>query len=384
VSPVSSRIVAAARYCRNEMLGRLRGATMLECDDAYRRDLTHTLREVATSRLSPEVFAALPALHRTQAALLRNDDAAGLKDLAGRIDSLRLHAISAAPRWENGRLMVDVDARLLLDDQPFRLDRADDGWALPQSFAPGVDLADRRLTATDDADLDLDLATISRIDNALWSTTDGLTPRIDDDGTACFGGTVSLDPAKVMGGRPLTAGVWDLRLRVIFAGINRSSRLRAADAAPADSVSWLTNRDGSSHSVTSYWDGRVPGLTLDVDQWALPLQGLLDESPTALVEAPRELVMPVAAVRGQVGTTVAATVILTPVDDRDLAPINCPAELVAGPTGGALRATIPALTEGDGWRVWLRIGELGTLTPRALPIELRDGPDGRLIATATP
>ena len=75
---------------------------------------------------------------------------------------------------------MTIDAYLRHGDDPLRLERAGDRWLLPEAMAPGVPAEDRDAGALGDSDVDL--ATVSRADGQLWSTTDGLTLTIDSEG----------------------------------------------------------------------------------------------------------------------------------------------------------------------------------------------------------
>jgi glycosyltransferase involved in cell wall biosynthesis len=381
ISTPPSRTSAYTRYYRNEMLGRLRGAAMLEYDDDYRHELVSELRQLAMNRLPADVHAELAMFQRVQSRLLLAGDEGGLLRFAQQLERVTLLATTSAPHWRNGILVIDVEAGLHVDDQPLRLERHDDNWLLPASFAPGLDPDERRMGAADAASLDLDLATRSRSDGALWSTTEGLRLDIGDDGAVRFRGEVAIDPLTLMGGAALTPGLWAFSLRAIFGGISWSSRLRPAPGPLPSLRSWLTVADRTHRSDTAYWTaGETPALSLDVDEWLHALVDLVDDASAsrATIEAGDELVIPVPRLSGRGGESIPVHVSLGPVDDQR-GPVGCAAQLVLHPDESCIRLRVLPLAAGpERWAVWLRIGAIGSGTPRRLPIELVPGRLGRL------
>ena len=253
----ATRFAAVWRYYRGEVLGRLRGAAMLRYDDAYRRALVAQLHELAVGRFPDAVHDRMPAIVRTESRLLRDNDTEGLTSLSEQLEKLRLHAVARDVRWADGRLILQVDAHLRYADADFRYERDGDDWLIPREFAPGVAAADRRWSADDDSELDIDLATIARADSSLWSTTDGLGMQVDPDGRPSFTGTVSIDPASLAGGKALADGIWDLRLRLAFSGLQRSAGIQAGDGTSEEIVM-------PGGSATAFWTRRARRLALRI------------------------------------------------------------------------------------------------------------------------
>jgi hypothetical protein len=374
---------AFTRYYRNEMLGRLRGEAMLRYDDDYRREVVHHVRMLATTRIPPAVHEALPMFLRVQSRLLLDGDIDGLVAYAGELERIRLIARTGPPRWASGRLGLRLDAWLRRGDEPLHLEPDGEGWALPESMAPGVPIADRRLRDT--ADVDIDLATISRADAQLWSTTEGLSLSLED-GCPRVRCPVEVDPWHVLGGSALASGLWDLRLRLMFGGLTRTSALRPMDDGAALPVgSWLARVAGEERSASAYWTHPSPALALDVDAWMHALHDEIDDPH----EAPptvrgRRLELSARNVLGETGTTRPARVVLTPVPPSAGGPLTCSAVVECAPEGSTVRATVPrgARTTGGGWRVWLSLDDPGGAAPRPLPLSVNTGRWGRLAATA--
>jgi glycosyltransferase involved in cell wall biosynthesis len=378
ISAATTRQLVLRRFYRTEMLGRLRGRAMLDYDADYRLELFRQVRALATSRFPPEVHDSLPAFIRTQSRLLLNDDLAGLSEYARRLDSLRLRATAAAPTWRAGHLVVDVAARLFTDDEPFRLEAEGRGWLLPQSIAPGVGQADRRFSPDDDVDLDLDLATVSRADSQLWSTTAGLSIEIDADGCPTVRGEVAIDPQTVMGGTALTAGSWDLRLRVILGGLSRASALRPAATGISPATSWLSTDHDGPRTVTALWEGGNVKLALDVDGWSHSLHDLIADrlvsdaqAAPVTIDRERRLVIPAYDVRGVDGESRGVSLILEPLDSPLSGVVTCGGELRPTEMGSTIEVEVGPLPTGRSrWALWLRIGPVGGAPPRRLPVEL--------------
>jgi glycosyltransferase involved in cell wall biosynthesis len=233
VADPQTRFAVVWRYYRGEVLGRLRGKAMVDYDPTYRAALVDAMHDLSVARIPEDVHDHLTAMIRIESRLLRDGDLDGLIDFSRRLETLRVHATAREPRWESGHLVFDLLGSLRYGDEVFRFERDGSAWAIPQALAPGVDARDRRWTADDDADLDIDVASIARTDSALWSTVDGLSMQVDAEGTPRFVGRVVIDPATLAGGSPMADGVWDLRLRVAFSGLQRSAGLMPADVDTA-------------------------------------------------------------------------------------------------------------------------------------------------------
>src|SRR5581483_1690518 len=113
-----------------------------------------------------------------------------------------------------------------------------------------------------------------------------------------------VDPWHVMGGAALSPGLWDLRLRLMFGGLTRTSALRPLDESPPPAGCWLATVDGEHRSVAAYWTQPSPTLALDVDGWLHPLHDLVDDpvasAPTA---RRRRLELSAGLLRGGNGTS---------------------------------------------------------------------------------
>jgi hypothetical protein len=306
-----------------------------------------------------------------------DDDIDGLTSYAAWLDSVRLMATASPPAWSDGRLAIAVDAMLYAGDEPLRLDRDGADWLLPEHVAPGVGRRDRLVTDRDVIDADLDCATIARADSQQWSTTQGLSLTITDDGHVTVSGEVVLDPAHLQGGRPLGAGLWDLRLRVMFGGLTHGCPLRPR-SDPAPPGAWLTATADGHRSVQPYWTSPAPALALDIDEWSHPLTDHLMYAGAALTDRDLEIALPTIA--GPPASFPAQLLLLA----SGTSPASeLPVTLATTPTGTTINAELPRKLSGTSWQIWARIGAPGGPPPRKLPLLLtKEG--RRLFVRRTP
>ncbi len=149
-------------------------------------------------------------------------------------------------------------------------------------------MADRLLdTVRNESDVELSL--VSRSSAVSFGIVDGLTAEVDGDGIVRVAGELTIDPDSVLFGRPLDDGLWDLRVRLRFAGFNRSASVAPTsdDALPSrdhparprgqplrvdvvgrrDSRRWAVGRvvGGPGGVVVRCAGGRPSALELQVD-----------------------------------------------------------------------------------------------------------------------
>jgi glycosyltransferase involved in cell wall biosynthesis len=362
VADPQARIPLQRRFYRSEMLGRLRGRAMASYDDSYRREVLRLVRDLATTRIAPEVRDRLPVFIRTQSRLMLDNNVDALFSFSTWLDDLRLVATVAPPTWRDGRLHLALTASLQQGNEPLRLERDGSGWLLPASAAPEVDHDDRLVSASDLSDADLDCATISR---AL---------SIAEDGSVRITGEVSLDPDALKGGQPLTAGLWDVRMRVSFGGVAFGCPLRPvadADTLPA----WLAPSGTGKRVVQPFWTSPAPTLALDIDEWSHPLVEIIDDSVPPILHR-RDFELAITSLAGPAAGYPAQLLLFA--DATDSPPVTVPATLSVAPTGSSLTASLPRHLEGSATQIWLRIGEPGGSPARRLNWPLRR--DGRRLS----
>ncbi|HEX3898092.1 MAG TPA: glycosyltransferase family 2 protein [Mycobacteriales bacterium] len=370
-----ARVPLQRRFYRNEILGRLRGRAMASYDDTYRREVLDLARDLMMTRFAPEVREGLSFFLRTQSRLVLDGDLAGLASYSEWLDDLRLNATVATSSWRDGRLHLSISAALQLGDEPFRLERDASDWLLPASSAPGARREDRLVSVTDLAAVDLDCATISRADSQLWSTTDGLVLSITDAGDICITGDVVLDPSVLQGGQPLSAGLWDLRIRVMFGGITFGCPLRRpADDPAAPLHAWLTPSAQSTQAtriVQPFWTFPAPTLALDVDEWSHSQTQLIDDGIAPTLHR-RDFELAITALTGPPAGYPAQLLLLP--DAEDVSMVSVDATVSVTPLGAMMTAELPRKLDGATLGVWVRIGPPGGSPARELPWRLvREG-----------
>jgi len=354
------------RFYRDEMLRRLREDNLLRYPVPYRDRMQATILDLARRRIPAELHPTLPALLRTQSRLFLDDDIEGMVEYSKQLVALTLDARCEDPVWEQGRLSVRAHGRLMLRDQPFRLEQHDGGWALPEAIAPSVRLEDRRLLDLNDEGY-TELSLVARSDGASWSAGADIAVTIDADGSVRVDAIAEIDPDRVVGGGRLGPGLWDLKLRVQFAGLTRTAMLgidRPADSPPGEPSAWLT----SQGSVEPYWTNKTVRLSLDVDQWMHPLAAKVGRPLHARGGRGRSLLLDAPRLQGPQGHVVPAECILTaagknPADGRRRAKVS------VSPSGGVVEVEPAHGRHGahpdrngnlPGWTTWLRIGAPGT------------------------
>jgi glycosyltransferase involved in cell wall biosynthesis len=381
VDDVGARIPLQRRFYRNEMLGRLRGRAMRSYDERYRREVLDNVRHLATTRFDPRVREGLPFFIRTQSRLMLDSAVTLLRSYSAWLESIRLQATCYAATWRDGKLHLELDAVLYAGDIPLHLEGHEGSWYVPLSVAPSVDAVDRLVT-TDDLDaVDLDCATVSRTDAQQWSSTDGLSLTIAPTGAVQVSGEVVIDLATVQGGTPLEAGLWDLRLRMMFGGLTRAAALRPpGDAEPEPVDAWVIEAPADLRVVQPYWTYPSPVLALDVAEWSHPLVDLLDASPPPELRR-RRLRLTIPGLRGRTGR-LEATLILEP-SDAESPSLRIGGSIDVGRDGSRFTAKLPRrLPGGSHWRIWLRIGPTGGTPARTIGWELvREGRHVRLATT---
>jgi len=368
VGAVRDRVLR--RFYRVELLGRLSGAAMLAYEDGYRCELVEEIRHVVTSRFGPGVHAGAGAATRTQGRLLLQDDVPGLLALAAEYERITLRATASAQRWQDGQLLLEVHGALCRGEEPLRFEHTGRGWALPASLAPGVGEAERVLGA-DLEDPDLELSLVSRADSVSFGRTDGLRFGIDSRGVAQLLGTVAIDPATAMGGVALSDGLWDLRLRLRFAGWSRSAPLRPNSAGPRlpqPAVPFLA-ADGTV--VSSYWTQPKPTVALDVGQWARSLAAQVAASSMLEATGRRTLRLRLRFLSAASAPMPPLELLLEPEDATPGELLAVAGPLAATPGGTSAVLQVPGkLPEHGSWLAWLRLGQLGGAPPLRLPWRL--------------
>ncbi|MGW2840357.1 glycosyltransferase family 2 protein [Streptomyces sp. NPDC001493] len=238
------------RFYRGEMLGRLgvpaRGAVI---DPHFDADPFEAVRELADTFVTDGMHASLAANQRVRSDLLRANRPAELTEYTRRQTDLTALTTVGEARWDRDRLKVSFTARFAeREDGPgLLLARRGDRYVLAPALTDGV--LDEPVDVTDElksfrVDVLLRHSETAHLWPALATVRLTLEEETDADGTVLvrpvLTGTASLDPVRGAGGSPLAAGTWDVRIRVMGAGFDRTVPLgnagAEASALPAGEV----------------------------------------------------------------------------------------------------------------------------------------------------
>jgi len=223
------------RFLRTEMLGRLDAPNLLSSPPDYLKSLLDEVRGLLEHRFPRTVDTGLGAALRCRAVLAREGTATAIATQADSIRMIRVAAEVVAVDLSDGTIRVDVQARLLHDEAPLRLDRDEDlRWLLPVAVTGAVVSREDR-TVEDPAQMSADVVIKHRDLADEWFLPSSLKVAIergDREGQMLFHGHALLDPRRAAGGRaPLRKGIYDLYLRVEVFGLTRSGRLDARRVA---------------------------------------------------------------------------------------------------------------------------------------------------------
>lgn len=354
------------RFYRINLLARLSEQSLIDNDDEWRQALVDEIRRVTTTRFGPGVRDGVGAANRVQGRLLLDHDLPALITLAGHYRAISVEARAAEPRWRDGRLVLDIDARLQLAGEPLRCERAGDGWALPAELAPGVPVADRLLDRERD-EPDVELSLVSRVSAVSFGIVDGLRVEVDDAGVICARGTVVIDPETALAGRPVTDGLWDVRVRLRFGGWNRAA---AVIVDPADTGALVPVIDLAGRTVLPYVTESTGALVLDVGQWHTSLAAAVALTAELTARGRRRVHLSLSAYPASTPPP-GLQLLLEPQDGTPDGLVACPASLHPESGRGVATVRLPALPADGTWRPWLRLADAGAGPAVPLPWLLR-------------
>ena len=219
------------RFYRTEMLGRLSDDWYLAQEPTYQETLFRSIRELAIERMDAGVEAGLPALLRLRAALLRDDNASAMRELARRTSTIGTTVRVAKVTWAGTRLEVVFAADFGSDDQRPRMDlnRRDDRLVLGDDLTDGI--------SPEPPDVTDEVASVSarvfvrdQADGVEWIARATSTVRLEsvtnpadvvDRVRPVVDVVATIDPAVIGGQRPLVPGRWDVRVRLTGLGLDR-------------------------------------------------------------------------------------------------------------------------------------------------------------------
>nr|WP_238341613.1 glycosyltransferase [Actinopolymorpha rutila] len=358
------------RFYRTEMLGRINDASLLKYLPAYREELFREIRKLALERMTDGVTAGLPALLRMKASLLMAGRLDELVTLAERCRAIKARTPLESVSWSDGRLKLRFDAYLQREagageevlavhqeDGKYYLDPAlseelldwHDGYLGNELRSARVDVSIR----------DRETAAEWLIPAKVQLTYDERTATDTGDGhrtSVRIRGSVTVDPERAAGGRPLGKGIWDLWARVVLVGFDQRVRLGTSDVAALQDGCLPALLGQQNLLVVPYFTEGHDNLSLDVDRRGKTLaKAVGGRAWTPLPAAGREIELAAPIVHPMGSPAVSAKLVLLNEDDPDAAPSHVvPAALVADQSGRArMVATLRRLplSPDSRWRV---------------------------------
>jgi glycosyltransferase involved in cell wall biosynthesis len=231
-----------------KVLERIGGTAMLDHPDEYRRALLAAVRPLVAERFPARIDAHLPFPQRLRSALLRAGRDDDLLALARVEAGLRCSAAATAVGWtEDGRLRVEVQTALVLEDGTPPVFDAAGHWRPPVPLPPDV-LTSTVLDAGPDLAEDSAQVLLVDRDEAVYA-----------QGPRCPGAVAAalVDPRTARSGRPLVERA-ELCAELRRAGWTRSTAvLLPAEVLGAvsrrsqqvDGRRVIVDRDGSGRLV---------------------------------------------------------------------------------------------------------------------------------------
>ncbi|SHG06979.1 Glycosyltransferase involved in cell wall bisynthesis [Jatrophihabitans endophyticus] len=382
--PGALRDKCLRRPLRQEILGRLDGASFLAQDRDYQRSLFDAARALAEAAIPPHVDAGLSPRQRVAAELLR---AGRLDDLIGYVRhqlDVRCRAELTGLGWNPDGTLALRFAAVLVDahtGDPRGYDRSGDDFLVPvPPLDPPVTVAARRCTR-ELRSASITLVARRRADSLEFTIATESAADVRDDGSGrsslALRGSATIDP-RVLAEKP--DSVWDFYLKLAQTGWSKEGRL--GGNRTADVPSALRPALAGGVAVVPYWTQRVEDLSLRVGVDGAALARALRFGPGP----------------GRVGRragTVTVTAPLVVADGDDVgarlrlmppgrpAPVDVVARLVRDADTTALTAPLPRPRRRPAvWRVLLALDLPGWGAPRPTGTLVLTG--GRRVLAALP
>ncbi|HKR98652.1 MAG TPA: glycosyltransferase family A protein [Candidatus Dormibacteraeota bacterium] len=260
--PMRDRLLA--HWYRSKGLRQIPRA--VSTDGANGRGQLEALAKLAAERFPPSVDHYLPAAPRVRSHLLRTGEFELLTCLARAEYPMRLEHQLTRVRGMDGELEFQARAHLTyVNGSPVRVERRDgrDYWIPPVELGDAVPA--ELLDFTEGASRPtVDLTVRRNRTHQVFALPREVEPfEPDADGTARLGGvcTARLNPATLQAGRPLSGGIWGLRVQVNACGWFVHDAVSAAHASRRD---WPFNALlGNPRAVVPY-PNRRGTVSIDV------------------------------------------------------------------------------------------------------------------------
>lgn len=376
------------RWFRNEMIERMRGGRLLSMPDGYRQEMFQEMHHVAVERFAPGVLVGLAPMQRIVGALIVADRYPDVEEFARWEKDICAHAELTGLAWEGGGLQVEFTAGMRAGKKPveFRGAAGEELICLPTGLDRHDTLAQlgvrpvARIGASKAELLVRDRSTAAEFYQPVTFSRERVQGGEQDELRMVLRAKACISPETAAGGGPLTAGIWDVSVRVHLAGWTKDVRLgsvrseAAADGCPAAVVG------EPARLVLPYWTTPHGNLSLDIgrttDGLGRQLGGLGKRDLRILPEPLLiEALLPV----WQNAAVVPAVLHLTE-QSGSRRTVRAEATLTAADnlTGSLLRAERPQqrLTGGS-WDIGLSLGD-GSERPARLPFALVVAASGAL------
>lgn len=348
--PGPLRDLVMRRWYSVEMLNRVGGKGFAGWKDDYRRRMYEEIRKLALERFtSPGIWEPLGPQHRVRSVLLREGRYDDLVRLAAWDASLVLSARLDDARWKDGRLHVSATLAVETGTGDPALTVSEAGELRYEGPAKDVPEQARVLSPVEEPRVELLLRDReTKVDRPVALTVSaapvggsGRQPyRLVAEG--------AVDPGAV-GGKPLSAGVWDLfiRLRDWGAGNNVTRRLGAVRIEGLETELEPAVVGGKPLVVVPYWTEQ-DNLSLDVGQKTRSLgERLAGRALSATVHGAADALRVRVELPVHVGPGAAPLAArLCAVDRTSGLEVSAPSRIEAAGSVAAIEAELPLLAAG--------------------------------------
>ncbi|SES43162.1 Glycosyltransferase involved in cell wall bisynthesis [Pedococcus cremeus] len=348
--PGPLRDLVMRRWYSVEMLNRVGGKGFAGWRDSYRRRMYEEIRKLALERFtSPGIWEPLGPQHRVRSVLLREGRYDDLVRLAAWDASLVLSARLDDARWKDGRLHLSATLAVETGKGDPALTVSEAGELRYEGPAKDVPEQARVLRPVEEPRVELLLRDReTKVDRPVALTVSaapgggsGRQPfRLVAEG--------AVDPGAV-GGKPLSAGVWDLfiRLRDWGAGNNVTRRLGAVRIEGLETELEPAVVGGKPLVVVPYWTEQ-DNLSLDVGQKTRSLgERLAGRALSATVDRGAETLRVRVELPVHVGPGAAPLgARLCAVDQASGLEVSAPSRIEAAGSVAAIEAELPLLAAG--------------------------------------
>lgn len=233
--PDEAKRMARAFWLKSTVLDRFGPGGFRTWPEEFRPRFFAEALRITRERLEPELDTGLPPAHRVRAALLRAGDMDGLVAYSEGEAAVTTRPVLGSAAEEGGVLSLEVSTLLEGRGGPVRF-RLEGARLLQEPSAPiPPEVAESALEVQDHLErARIDVILTERETNAEWFVPTTATHRLVRSGDALAWSVEArahVDPRTALMGSALTAGIWDVRLRVAALGYDSRPKVRVGGAA---------------------------------------------------------------------------------------------------------------------------------------------------------